>query len=192
MMAPEETMDTAARTLRTGPKIGRAVGTPAELTPALPGSEPDSVVYGMEVEDRELLAPLGQVPPPPACILQRFPPGEYVWRWLSVSGVRAHGSRNYVTVSPTARERDLIDSGRDQPPGVHVDAENKVKWREDAWLAVIPRRLYERRVKEKRARTAAQTALSKDRSPLAEAMARHGGTLREYSVDSRRSADVDD
>lgn len=131
---------------------------------------------------RELVVPTGRPPDPPACVAKRLKERDLMWRWLSEPAVRRLGMRMYVAYSPTSEEREMINSGRDTPPGVHVDEQNRVKWMDDAFLGVIPRRLYLARQAQKSQRIADLTAASRDYSGLREAAARIGGRV---SVEAR-------
>ena len=156
------------------PMIGRFVD--AEVLPGEPA--PDTVVTEEEratVHDfNELVEPLGVAPDPPRCVLIKLKQRDLVWRWLSEPSCKKLGMRMYETYSATAKDRDAINSGRDAPAGVRVDAENKLKWLDDAFLAVIPRRYFLQRQAIKRQRIIDLTKKSRDPRPLKEAAARVG------------------
>ncbi|MDR7528642.1 MAG: hypothetical protein QN130_12275 [Armatimonadota bacterium] len=113
-----------------------------------------------------------------------------VWRWLSEPAVRRLGMRMYETYSPTAEERELINSGRDAPPGVRVDEQNRVRWLDDAFLGVIPRRYFVVRQAQKAQRIKDVTARSRDFSALREAAARLGGRV-DVRADSWEAPEFD-
>ena len=148
------------------PRIGRDTFKDLPLPTV---AESEASVYGMDLSDLELDEPLGRAPDPPKCIQERLRREEKVWRWVSKPTVKYMGMRQYLTVSPTSEERDKIKNG-DCPGGVDVDVENKITWREDAWLAAIQRRLHERRVMQKFIRTNDQTKVALSTEQLKEAL----------------------
>lgn len=102
----------------------------------------DDVIYGWELEQLLLQdQKLNNVPDPPKCIMDDLKSRDLKWRWMSKPFVKTHGLRQYTTYSPSAEQRKKIKNG-DAPPAVDVDVENKVTWREDSFLATIPRRQF--------------------------------------------------
>jgi hypothetical protein len=91
--------------------------------------------------------------------------------------------RGYVALSVTPELRKKIRQG-DCPATVDIDVSNKLVWREDAFLAVIPRRLHEAKKAAKREKTLQQTKLA-NAAPggLREMASRAGGKLVEYNVE---------
>ena len=175
------------------PRIGRSVQTgetfeditfdekPVPQAPPQapsPATAAEAEIYGVDLE--HLLQPISQPPNPPSFITKGR--DDRMWRWLSVPQVKVAGMRNYTTYSPDADEKKRIDAGFDVEPGIFVDAENKVRWREDAFLAWIPRRLYELRMAQRRARTDAQTKLAKEASSMRVLADKVGGKVM-YKVD---------
>ena len=141
-------------------------------------------VYGWNLTDLELTdVALNQTAKVPKCVQEYCDARGLVWRWLSYPNVKARGMRNYVALSMTAELRRKIKAG-DCPPTVDIDVSNKLTWREDAFLGVMPRKLYDRireatavRVLEQTKRARGQGAVLKERA------ARAGGRIAEYSVD---------
>lgn len=176
------------------PKIG------ADLLPdtptVKPGDEvPDNiseVLEPYEIDVKELMAPQGVAPTPPRCILERFRKNDLVWRWLSEPMCKRYTMRMYETVSPTSKERALINSGRDSAPGVRVDAENKIKWLDDTFLAAIPRRLYLQRQALKKQRRDDQTAKSRNTQAITEAARMAGAQVKDISVTSWEATELEE
>jgi hypothetical protein len=164
------------------PKIGSTLEprvSPGEPVP----DEAHAEIMGMDLQELELLNPtLTRAPEPPKCVMKRLRRSDHVWRWLSTPHVKFAGMRNYQTVSPTEEEKRKIDDG-DAQAGVFVSPDNRICWREDSWLAAIPRRLYELRQAQRRMRTTEQTKRSLSPDALTETISRMGGKVSEYAVD---------
>jgi hypothetical protein len=131
------------------------------------------------------------IPNPPKALMKRLTEKELVWRWLSVPQVRKRGTRGWTVYSPDTEDRTAMAKG-DCPAGVRVDVENKLCWREDAFLGVMPRRLHELYQGEIAKRTAAQSARVRDRQGLDELAARAKGKITNYTVQERRGQDFPD
>lgn len=139
------------------------------------GPAPDISDDGVKVEDfRELSTMNATVPDPPRCVLEHLKSRDLVWRWLSEPACKRLGMRMYETYSPDDRIRKLINSGKDAPAGVRVDAENRVRWMDDCFLGVIPRRYYLHRAELKRQRVKDLTKRSQDHAALREVAQRVG------------------
>ena len=152
--------------------------TPPLVPKVMPPPDAGSTgpITGLDLDEYEFQDPtLVAVPDPPRCIQERLRRENKVWRWLSIPQTRKMGLRGYVVVSPDAKERHRIDTGRDTPVGVSVDEQNRIVWREDGFLAAIPQRLYDQRQRSKRMRTDAQTGLAKSREAFDEGIRRAGG-----------------
>jgi hypothetical protein len=155
------------------------------LTPgaAAPDMEPTAEERSTIHDFNELFEPLGVAPEPPRCILAKLKSRDLVWRWLSEPSVNKIGKRMYEVYSPNAKERELINSGKDAPSGVKVDTENKVRWLDDAFLGVIPRRYYLQRQAMKRQRIIDLTKRSRDAGALKEAAGRAGAKVTDFTVE---------
>ena len=165
------------------PNIGNF--DPKELIPGGPAPDPEITPEEQStVHDfRELTEPTGVAPNPPRCILAKFKSRDLVWRWFSEPSCKKLGLRMYETFSPDAKDREKINSGRDAPPGVRVDAENKLRWLDDAFLGVIPRRYYLQRQAIKRQRVKDLTRQSRSMDGLKEAANRAGARITDFSVE---------
>ena len=180
------------------PKIGRSWVSPPSPEEAVPGGPaPDPVLVddserGTVYDFRELVEPLGVPPQPPTCVLKHLKSNDLVWRWLSEPSCKRLGMRMYETYSPTPDERKLISSGKDAPPGVRVDAENRVRWLDDCFLGVIPRRYFLQRQAMKRQRVKDLTARSRNPGALVEAATRAGAKVMDFDVRSWQAPESDD
>lgn len=164
------------------PRIGRP-GSPADPVVLDPSTEalPDSVTPETHPEvfvevGRDLMLDddiaMSHVPSPPRCILARLARETKVWRWMSEPQMNRMGKRNYEMVSPTSSERTAISTGRDCPAGVHLGADNTIRWLDDGVLGACPRALFEARAKAKRARVITQTKTAGATDQLQEQMER--------------------
>jgi hypothetical protein len=178
------------------PRIGAGIlpGTPevkpGDETPTDAAVHETVESFGFDV--KELLEPQGVAPDPPKCVLERLRREDKVWRWLSEPMCRRYTMRMYETFSPNARERELINSGKDTKPGVRVDAENRIKWLDDTFLGVIPRRLYLQRQALKRARIDDQTKKSRNQDAITEAARQAGAKITDFSVKSWEADEMED
>jgi hypothetical protein len=158
----------------------------AEEIPQLPmGDDVDfSNIYGWNMAELEFLdTALNRVPDPPKCVMEWCRSRDLVWRWLSYPSVKHLGMRGYMAYSATADIRKKMKHG-DCPPTQDIDVSNKLVWREDAFLGVIPRRLHEARARSKAQRTIDQTKLAKGQADnLREVARRAGGKIVEYNVE---------
>lgn len=164
----------------SGPSIGSTVHVDEE-------SDQDTVC-GFEVTELDLLEPLGSPPNPPKCILERLNRDEKVWRWLSKPQVKYQGMRMYVAVKPTKDELRRMKAG-DCPSGVYTNAENLICWKDDGFLGMIPRRLYDVRRKQVEMVGRAKEGASTNKEAIKDQIARLGGTLKEYQVEQTPSHD---
>lgn len=178
------------------PRIGAGIlpGTPevkpGDETPTDAAVHETAEIYGFDV--RELLEPQGVAPQPPKCILEDLRKRDLVWRWLSEPMCRRYTMRMYETYSPNARQRELINSGKDSAPGVRVDPENRIKWLDDTFLAVIPRRLYLQRQALKKQRRDTQTEKSRNTMAVTEAARMAGAKVQEVKVSSWEAGELED
>lgn len=148
---------------------------------ALP--QPENPVYGFSMAELELYdINMNKVPAPPRCIQEHCQRADWVWRWMSPSAIKYFGMRGYVAYSPDKDVRQKIKDG-DCPASIYVDVENKVRWREDSFLAVTPRRLYEARQAAKRQRTDNQTRVAREAAPGLRELSNRAGVSVEYHVD---------
>jgi hypothetical protein len=91
--------------------------------------------------------------------------------------------RNYVALSLTPDLRRKIKAG-DCPPTVDIDVSNKLTWREDAFLGVMPKKLYEKIREATALRVVEQTKLARGQGKvLRERAARAGGRIAEYTIE---------
>lgn len=176
------------------PRIGAGLlpGTPA-VKPGdeVPDSMPDTTeMYGFDV--KHLMEPQGVAPDPPKCILERLRKEDKVWRWLSEPMCRRHTMRMYEAVSPNARERQLIDSGKDAPPGVRVDEQNRIKWLDDTFLGAIPRRLFLARQAIKGQRIVDLTKKSRNTEAIKEAARMAGAKITDFGVQQWEADELDE
>lgn len=143
-----------------------------------------SGIYGWNMAELEFMdISQTHAPKPPKCVQEFCKQRDLVWRWLSYPAAKAYGMRGYVALSMTPDLRKKIKMG-DCPATVDIDVTNKLTWREDAFLGVQPRKLYEARMKAKRQRTIEQTKLAKAQgNVLREAAGRAGGKIVEYTVE---------
>jgi len=147
-------------------------------------AEEHASLYGMDVDELAMLDPfLTNVPTPPKCIVKRLEQEDMVYRWLSPAQVKYSGMRGYITVSPTPGERKRIDEGRDTPPGVSIDEQNRIRWREDSWLGKMPRKLAMIRKRQHALRTIDQTKRALDTESLREGMARMGAKVTHAEIE---------
>jgi hypothetical protein len=164
------------------PKVREVVNQKAapvveeDIAPA-PSVVEGDVMYGMDVEDMELHFPMTDAPEPPDYVLKKFKSRDLVYRWMSKPMVRYHGMRMYTTYSPDLEDKRRIDAGQCRP-GIFIDAENKICWREDAFLATIPRKLHKLRQEQTRMRTQKQTDLAKNTEVLSSAAERMGAKAK--------------
>ena len=176
------------------PRIGRKIYNPPVESlkggDAAPDQAPDPEPATVH-DFVELVEPMGCAPEPPRCIMKDLKARDLVWRWLSEPSAKRLGMRMYETYSPSVKQRELINSGKDAPPGVRVNVENVVKWLDDAFLATIPRRYFVQRQAMKQERNAQQTKLSRDRSALQEAARRLGATV-DLSIKTWEAPELED
>lgn len=183
----DETLESALNRDEIVPKAPeKPVAKEKEVViPQLPETEDLdlSVIHGWSLAELDFTDPgLVAAPNPPKCIMEWCKSRDLVWRWLSYPAVKHKGMRGYVALSVLPEWRKKIRLG-DCPATVDIDVSNKLVWREDAFLGVIPRRLHEARQKAKAQRTLDQTKLSRNSDGLQEMAARAGGKLVEYKVD---------
>ncbi len=143
-----------------------------------------SNIHGWNMAELELYDPgLNRVPNPPKCVMEWCNSRDLKWRWMSYPAVKHTGMRGHVAFSVNAEIRKKMKNG-DCPPTIDIDVTNKLVWREDAFLGVIPRRLAELQLKAIRQRTIDQTKLAKAApGGLGEAALRAGGKLVEFNVE---------
>ena len=141
--------------------------------------------------DVSVLENLADAPLAPRCIREKLARDNKVYRWVSRPTVKFMGMRQYTTYSADAEDRKTINDG-DAPAGVYVDAENKVCWRDDAWLAWIPRKQHDERVRAKDFLKNAQTdrAFNTQKEALGE-MARRVGAKLDLSVTQSQGPEDD-
>lgn len=147
--------------------------------------EPDfSGIHGWNLAEMEFIdINLNKTPRPPKCVQEWCKKRDLVWRWLSYPGVKHFGMRGFVALSMTPELRKKIKQG-DCPPTIDIDVSNKLVWREDAFLGIIPKKLHEARKKAKAQRIIDQNKLAKlAPGGLQELARRAGGKLVEYSVE---------
>lgn len=147
--------------------------------------DPDfSGIFGWNMAEMEFLdVNQTQAPKPPKCVQEFCKSRALVWRWLSYPAAKAYGMRGYVALSMTPELRKKIKAG-DCPATVDIDVTNKLTWREDAFLGVQPKKLYDARMAAKRHRTIEQTKLARAQgNALREIAGRAGGKIVEYSVE---------
>ncbi len=167
------------------PKIGRRdVVEPIEPEAPLPATAAEAemsaeVLYGYAMT--HYAEPTPGSPSPPLCVQEHLKRLDHKWRWLSLPGVKRHGMRGFVTYSPAGEITKKIRAG-DCPPGVYIDAENKLCWLDDAWLASQPRKLFDYRAAMVRKRIQEQTELSKNADQLKELARRAGGKLSQFDI----------
>lgn len=143
-----------------------------------------SNIHGWNLTELEFTdISLTQAPPPPKCVKEYCEKRDLVWRWLSYPAVKQSGMRGYVALSMTPELRKKVKAG-DCPPTVDIDVSNKLTWREDAFLGVQPRKLYDLRRAAIAKRNAAQADVVKGQgSALNELAGRVGGAkIVEYKV----------
>lgn len=160
---------------------------PVETTPVVAQSveDPDfASIYGWNMAELELTdVMLNKTAKVPKCVQEYCDSRDLAYRWLSYPTVKQKGMRNYVALSLTPELRKKIKAG-DCPPTVDIDVSNKLTWREDAFLGVIPKRFVEARQKAVRQRTLEQTRLARAAGErLREGAARAGGKIVEYNVE---------
>lgn len=156
---------------------------PAEkdgTVPQIPTTDdPDFAgIHGWNMAELEFMdVSLNRVPKPPKCVQRWCEARELKWRWMSYPRVKHYGMRGYVALSITPELRKKIKAG-DCPAAVDIDVSNKLVWREDAFLGVIPLRMYNARKAAMRQRTIDQTKLA-NAAPdgLKELAARAGGKV---------------
>jgi hypothetical protein len=142
-------------------------------------------IYGWNLSDLELTdVALNRTAEVPRCIKAYCEARDLVWRWLSYPNVKARGMRNYVALSVTPELRKRIKMG-DCPATVDIDVSNKLTWREDAFLGVMPRRLHEKIQDSKKQRVVEQTKLARGGHGglMREAAARAGAKISDYRVE---------
>jgi hypothetical protein len=144
-----------------------------------------------DMHDLSVENPFDDVPNPPKSLMARLSKRDLVWRWLSVPMVRKRGTRGWTVYSPDGEDRQAMAKG-DCPPGVRVDVENKLCWREDAFLGVMPRQLHDLKQAEIQKRTRAQSERTRDHGALDDAAKRARGKITTYSVQERRGQDFPD
>ena len=164
------------------PKVEKPpeVATDATL-PERPGPE-EAAALGITVEDLQRSLIVGRPPAPPKLILDRLAKEDKIPRWLAKGHVKWKGQRGYVSVSLDAKERAYVTET--QLNGMYVGADNLLWWREDQWLAAIPRRLKEFTESQTRQRTMEQTKLAHSDERLRDDIERRGGKLTTHRVDS--------
>ena len=157
----------------------------AEEIPQLPdsGDVDFSNIYGWNMAELEFMDVNQKIPDPPKVVMDWCKKYDLVWRWLSYPAVKHLGMRGYVALSVTKEMRKKMRSG-DCPATVDIDVSNKLVWREDAFLGVTPRKLFEARRRSKQQMTIDQTKLAKGQADSLRDMARRaGGKIVEYSVE---------
>jgi len=166
---------------------------PEDTRPGGPAPDPviDKEDIGTVHDFVDLTEPLGVAPNPPRCLAKKFEQRDLVWRWLSEPQVDRLGLRMYTVYSPDAKERELINSGKDAPPGVRVDAENRVRWLDDAFLGVLNRRYFQERYDQKRKRVRDLTEASRNLSALKDKAARVKGHV-DVDIKRWRADELDD
>lgn len=144
-----------------------------------------SGIHGWNMAELELYdVSLNRVPNPPKCVMEWCRARNLRWRWLSYPAVKNAGMRGHVALSVTPELRKKIRRG-DCPATVDIDVTNKLVWREDAFLGVIPIRLAELQKAAIRQRTLDQTKLASQgvSDGLREIAARAGGKIVDFSVE---------
>jgi hypothetical protein len=147
--------------------------------------DPDfSHIYGWNMAELELTdVMLNKTAKVPKCVQEYCDARGLDYRWLSYPTVKQRGMRNYVALSLTPELRKKIKAG-DCPPTVDIDVSNKLTWREDAFLGVIPKRFVEARRKAVQQRIIEQTRLARAAGErLREGARMAGGKIVEYSVE---------
>ena len=141
-------------------------------------------IYGWNMAELEFMdVNLNRVPAPPKCVIEWCKARDLRWRWLSYPSVKRFGMRGHVALSLTPELRKKIKQG-DCPPTVDIDVSNKLVWREDAFLGVIPVRLANLFKSALEKKTMDQTKLAQAApGGLRELAARAGGKIVEYSVE---------
>jgi hypothetical protein len=145
-----------------------------DVTPITMAEAESSGIWDMH--DLSVETPFEDVPNPPKALCDRLRSRDLVWRWLSVPMVRKRGTRGWTVYSPDAEDRQAMARG-DCPPGIRIDVENKLCWREDAFLGVMPRRLQERYQLELKKRTDAQSTNARDQRQLQDLAERAGAKV---------------
>ena len=140
----------------------------------------DPGIEAAVIEDLGIVGLVGVVPEPPALLAERLKREDKVWRWLMTGHTRWQGKRGYESVSLNVKEREWVD--RHAPFGLHVGADNTLRWREDGWLAAMPRRLREHIDRAKAARNREQSATA-DGGVWQEAVRRAGGKVVRQTVE---------
>lgn len=146
------------------PKIGaRPLPEHSEIEPEsipIPPTAAQADVASVVIErDRWIENDDASIPPPPTYILEQLKRREQGWRWLSAPQVQKKGMREYTVYEPTAKDRDEINAGR-CGAGIRISSDNRVMWREDAFLGVLSQARQEerrRRIQE-RSRLQSQSA----------------------------------
>lgn len=175
------------------PKIGRRAPTALTVTPGDPAPDESPLVEEATVHDfRQLVKPVGSAPTPPRCILKKLKSRDLVWRWLSEPHVKRLGKRMYETYSADATERALINSGKDAPPGVRVDADNRVRWLDDAYLGTIPRRYFLQRQAMRAELNTLQTKASRNFEGFKEAARRVGAEVTQADARSWEADELEE
>ena len=144
-----------------------------------------------DMHDLDVENPFEEIPNPPKSLMKRLQSKDLVWRWLSVPMVRKKGTRGWTVYSPDSEDRTALARG-ECPAGVRIDVENKLCWREDAFLGVMPRKLHEMYQNAITKRTREQSARTRDRQGLDELAARAKGKITNYTVQERRGQDFAD
>lgn len=156
------------------------------VIPQLPVDEsPDfGGVYGWNMAELELLDfNLTKAPKPPKCVQEWCRRHDLVYRWLSYPRVKEAGMRGYIALSMTPELRKKVKAG-DCPATVDIDVSNKLVWREDAFLGVMPKKLYDLLLKGKRQRILDQNKIARlGPSGLRDMAERAGGKIVEYTVE---------
>lgn len=159
-----------------------------EKSVVIPQLDPNDVdfsgIHGWNMAELELFDPgLNRVPNPPKCVMEWCRTHDLKWRWMSYPSVKHQGMRGHVAFSVTPEIRKKMKAG-DCPPTVDIDVSNKLVWREDAFLGVIPVRLADLQRRAIVQRTIDQTKLAKAApGGLREMASRAGGKLVEYNVE---------
>jgi hypothetical protein len=162
-------------------------GDPAPEVEAYTVADTQTVMSG-DLTDLTFLNPMTRPPDPPACIMERLKKEDKVWRWMGKAMVRKLGMRMYETISPTAKERELIDRGQGTEGGIRVGEDNVIYWWEDAFLAAIPRKYYLMRRAAKQRLTEEQSKKARDTAALREAAARAGTKIEYRTVEQKISS----